>query len=106
MFRPRPGHAPPPDLTPLVETKRLILRPVALSDFEDCARIWADEEVARYTGGVRSHGEIWSKLQIMTGHWALMGYGYWAVSRKDDGVYLGEIGQQDARRAPRDLRAA
>jgi RimJ/RimL family protein N-acetyltransferase len=30
--------------------------------------------------------------------WALLGYGYWIVERKSDGLYLGQIGFSDFKR--------
>ncbi|MEO0982299.1 MAG: GNAT family N-acetyltransferase [Pseudomonadota bacterium] len=98
MIYRRPGHTPPAT-APILETERLRLRPVALADFEACFDIWNDPDVYRYAGGKpRTRPSIWTKLQIMTGHWALAGYGYWAVEERATGAYLGEIGLQDALR--------
>ena len=32
------------------------------------------------------------------GHWALLGYGYWAVEEKSSGRYVGELGFADFKR--------
>lgn len=78
---------------PILETPRLLLRGHRLTDFEDMAALWADDAVVRFIQGVpQSREAVWARLLRYVGHWGLMGFGYWVVTAKEDGRYLGEIG--------------
>ena len=78
---------------PLLETPRLLLRGHRLEDFEEMAALWADEAVVRFIQGApQSREAVWARLLRYVGHWALMGFGYWVVTRKEDGRFLGEVG--------------
>ena len=93
--------APPPDLTaaPALETERLRLRAHRADDLDACAEMWADPAVVRYTIGTPStRQKTWMRLLAYRGHWALLGYGYWAVEEKLTGRYIGELGFADFRR--------
>ncbi len=49
--------------------------------------------MTRHIGGQPSTREqVWNRLLRYTGHWALMGYGYWAVVEKASGRLCGEVG--------------
>lgn len=83
-------------MIPTLETERLVLRGFTLEDFEAHARCMADPDVARYlTGEPMSRADAWRHLATMLGHWALRGYGYWAVTRKSDGAFVGRTGLQN-----------
>jgi len=84
---------------PTIETERLILSAHTLEDFPDSAAMWADEDVVRFIGG-RPFGEdeCWARLHRYAGHWALLGFGYWAVREKETGRFVGEVGFMDAKR--------
>lgn len=85
---------------PVIETERLILRAHRLEDFADCAAMWADPEVVRYIGGKPStEEEVWARLLRYAGHWALLGYGYWAIQDKATGRFIGELGFADFKRS-------
>ncbi len=76
-----------------LETERLTLRMWREDDFEDYARICADEEVMRYLGGKSfSRHEAWRHMAFLAGHWHLLGYGHWAVEEKASGQLIGRIG--------------
>lgn len=76
-----------------LETERLTLRMWREDDFEDYARICADEEVMRYLGGkAYSRLEAWRSMAYMIGHWHLRGYGHWAVEEKASGHFIGRMG--------------
>ena len=87
-----------PDI-PIIETKRLRLRPHKLEDFIDCAAMWADPLVTRYIGGnPSSEQQAWARMLNYLGHWALMDFGYWAIEEKETGRYVGELGFADFKR--------
>jgi RimJ/RimL family protein N-acetyltransferase len=84
---------------PTLETKRLMLRPHKLEDFTACAAMWAEPVVTRYIGGKpSSEQQTWARMTSYLGHWALMGFGYWAVQEKETGSYIGELGFADFKR--------
>jgi RimJ/RimL family protein N-acetyltransferase len=84
---------------PILATERLKLRGHRLGDFSHCAAMWADPEVARYIGGKPlTEEESWTKFLRYVGHWALLGFGYWAVEEKATGDFVGEIGFADYKR--------
>ncbi len=90
------AHAgPAPDL----DTARLRLRAHRRDDFAQMVAIWSDPDVIRYISGVAASAEVtWARLLRYTGHWALLGFGYWAVEEKASGAFLGEVGLADCQR--------
>lgn len=84
----------------VIETNRLILRPHELSDFSDIRAMWADKAVVRHVYTTpQTDAESWLRLLRYRGHWDLLGYGYWAVTDKNSGAFLGDVGFADNRRA-------
>lgn len=84
---------------PDIETERLALRRHKLEDFEVYASIWGDPAVTRYIGGTPlSREAAWVRFLRHGGHWALMGYGFWAIEEKSSGRLIGESGFLEARR--------
>lgn len=84
---------------PLIETERLRLRGHRLEDFTNCAALWSDSRVTQYIGGrPLSEEEAWMRLLRYVGHWALMGFGYWAIEDKGTAEFLGEGGFQENQR--------
>ena len=79
-------------MIPTVSTDRLVLRPFTEEDLDGWADIVADEETARYIGGVQSRDDPWRSIAMYLGHWALRGYGQWAVERRVDGRFIGRAG--------------
>ena len=79
---------------PELETPRLRMRAWRNSDLDAYAPMCADAEVMRYigTGVTQTPPEAWRAMASFLGHWALRGYGMWAVERKDDGVLVGRAG--------------
>jgi RimJ/RimL family protein N-acetyltransferase len=56
--------------------------------------------VARYLGGqVLDAEQAWSRLLRGTGHWAMLGFGFWTVRERDTGRFVGEAGFGDFHRA-------
>jgi RimJ/RimL family protein N-acetyltransferase len=79
---------------PVLETERLHLRRPELRDFEAYAALCADPEVMRFIGeGVpQSRRRAWQAFTGMLGHWAVRGYGQFAVESKATGAFLGRVG--------------
>lgn len=84
-----------PGLTsaPRIETDRLILRSFRRDDFESCFALWSDPVVVRHIGNVPSTPEdVWQRLARNLGHWALTGFGFWAIEHKETGQHIGDCG--------------
>jgi RimJ/RimL family protein N-acetyltransferase len=78
---------------PQLHTERLLLRELRESDFEAYAGMMADPDVARFlSNGPITRVDAWRSLASVIGHWALRGYGMWAVERKSDHMFVGRVG--------------
>ena len=92
-------HDFPPAVSRRLQTDRLILTPHGIEDFDDYFRMWSDPEVTKYTTGRPStREEAWGRLQRCVGHWAMLGFGYWAVRDRETLALVGEVGFADFRR--------
>lgn len=90
---------PSPEAIPVLTTERLILRGHRLDDFAASSALWSDPDVTRFIGGrIFTQEEIWARLIRYVGHWVLLGFGYWAVTDKETGRFLGEVGFADFKR--------
>ncbi len=77
----------------VLTTERLILRPVAVEDFEPLCRLWSDPVFVSDVGfGPHSPEIVWLRLLRDVGHWVVFGYGNWAVTWKATGQYIGSAG--------------
>ncbi|MFQ5563359.1 MAG: GNAT family N-acetyltransferase [Parvularculaceae bacterium] len=80
-------------------TERLILRPPTMDDFAVHAANQADPDVMRYIAGEPvGEEDAWRRFMSAVGHWALFGYGFWAVEERASGRVFGEVGFINARR--------
>ncbi len=80
-------------MIPVIETGRLRLRGFEKADFSAYAAIWQEPEVVRFTGGTpRSLPESWGRFLNTVGHWAVKGFGQWAITRRQDGALIGQTG--------------
>lgn len=77
---------------PTIETARLTLRAWRESDFPAMARFYADDQTARFVGGVMTPDEAWRRMATYVGHWSLRGYGPWALEEKSSGAFIGYSG--------------
>ncbi|MGZ8379108.1 MAG: GNAT family N-acetyltransferase [Gemmatirosa sp.] len=82
-----------PDV-PELHTERLLLRGLAPRDFEAYAAMVADPEVMRHLADGRPLGraDAWRQMAMFVGHWALRGFGVWAVEERATGAFVGRIG--------------
>jgi RimJ/RimL family protein N-acetyltransferase len=79
-------------MIPRLETDRLVLRAFREDDLDAWAGFMADRETMRFLGGPMTRGNAWRAMATTLGHWALKGYGMWAVERKNDGALIGRVG--------------
>ncbi|MBI1251970.1 MAG: GNAT family N-acetyltransferase [Alphaproteobacteria bacterium] len=80
---------------PRLETDRLILRGWRREDAPAFAAMMAEREVAQYiTVDQRPQDAVgaWRILAMIVGHWALRGYGLFAVEEKASGAFVGRVG--------------
>lgn len=77
---------------PILETERLILRPTAMEDFDRWAEMMADEEAARFLGGVQSRAVAWRGFMTMAGAWTMAGVAMFSLIDKSSGRWMGRIG--------------
>ncbi|MBC7770065.1 MAG: GNAT family N-acetyltransferase [Phycisphaerales bacterium] len=84
-----------PNAAPRIETKHLVLRPWRADDFEPFAAMMADAEVARFLTVAQrpeDRAAAWREMALFVGHWALRGYGLFAVEEKASGAFIGRVG--------------
>ncbi|MCT7376487.1 GNAT family N-acetyltransferase [Chelativorans salis] len=79
-------------MTPVLESERLVLRGWRKADFPAFAAFYADEERTRYIGGPKNEWQAWTVFAAHVGEWALNGFGFFAVDRKEDGAVVGYVG--------------
>lgn len=83
----------------VIETERLRLAPHGLGHYEARAAMGANPHVMRFFGGaLHSAEESWARVLRYAGHWALLGYGLFAVEERASGRFVGEVGLMDFRR--------
>ena len=76
---------------PVLRTERLTLRAPAEADFPAIADFYASDR-SRHVGGPQSAEQAWRTFAGELGHWALRGYGRWAVEIAETGDFIGMIG--------------
>lgn len=76
---------------PRLETDRLILREYRQQDFDTFAAFFASDR-SRFIAGPTTRELAWRGMATHLGHWALRGYGFWAVEEKATGTFCGHVG--------------
>ncbi|MFK5978665.1 MAG: GNAT family N-acetyltransferase [Rhizobiaceae bacterium] len=76
---------------PILESTRIRLRPIEMSDFSRLEDFMASER-SRFVGGPMSSGDCWRMFASDVGHWVLLGFGAWAIEHRENGDYMGQIG--------------
>lgn len=79
---------------PTLETERLTLRPFREADATALFEISQEPEVVRFVGDrhVPTLQEAWRMVAGWIGHWALRGYGHWAIEERESGRFIGRAG--------------
>jgi RimJ/RimL family protein N-acetyltransferase len=80
---------------PTLETERLLLRAWRQEDAAPFAEMCADAELMRYVGGQMDRTNAWRRMATYVGHWALRGYGSFALEDKASGELAGYCGIYD-----------
>jgi RimJ/RimL family protein N-acetyltransferase len=83
--------APTTFTIPTLETERLFLRAMRDEDIAEEVAFFASER-SHNVGGPLPKNQVWRAMAGMIGHWALRGYGFWALEEKTTGRYLGRVG--------------
>ena len=84
---------------PVLETPRLLMRGYRANDFDTWIAMWQDPAYYRYlTAEPLPREEVWRTLLRSAGHWAVMGYGFWALEEKATGQFIGTVGYLDGKR--------
>jgi len=70
------------------------MRAFRVDDLDAYAAMCADPEVMRFlgTGVTLDRSEAWRSMAGFLGHWALRGYGMWALEEKQTGTLVGRSG--------------
>ncbi len=79
---------------PQLETERLRLTAFGDRHFEAYASMLADASSTRFVGDGEPLDRMnaWRSMAMLLGHWALRGYGMWAVELKETGEFIGRVG--------------
>jgi RimJ/RimL family protein N-acetyltransferase len=81
---------------PVIETGRLILRQWRSDDVAANTAMLSDPGTARFIAAdgkpITSELSGWRNAAVMSGHWALHGFGMFAVEERSSGKYVGRVG--------------
>jgi len=79
---------------PTLETERLSLRAFREEDVIAFFELSQDLDVVRYVGERKlpTRQEVWRAIAAWIGHWALRGYGQWAIEERESGQLIGRAG--------------
>lgn len=92
----RPIPSVPPAKAHHIDTDRLVMRPVQLSDFEHFLGILTNKAVMKFIGleqgRIPSVNEVKAHVQRAVGVWRTRGYGRWSVFDRQSGEFAGFCG--------------
>jgi len=77
--------------TPVLETDRLTLRAFGRQDIEDGVAFLQTERTRYMFGPMKSH-ETWNHMAGLIGHWAIRGFGLFAICLKGSDAAIGDAG--------------
>lgn len=92
-----------PTTIPTLSTERLRLVPPDAAAEPAYQRFYTDAEASRAYGGPLTPGAAWARLASDIGSWHLLGFGVWAVQRRDRGDVVGTCGFWQGKGWPREL---
>jgi ribosomal-protein-alanine N-acetyltransferase len=76
----------------VLETERLILRPLTLDDIGILAAIYADPDVMRYFDGTRTQDDTRQRVERIMAQYARTGVDFLATVYKENGQFIGRCG--------------
>ncbi|MEM7525567.1 MAG: GNAT family N-acetyltransferase [Pseudomonadota bacterium] len=76
---------------PTLETERLTLRALNLKDIDAMAAFYASDR-SKFVGGPMRLDQTWRVMATELGHWAMLGFGRWALEEKATGQFAGVSG--------------
>lgn len=76
----------------VIETERLLLRPILAEDLDGWAELMGDPDSSRFIGGPVPRGAAWRGMATMAGSWALHGFGMFSMVDKASGRWIGRTG--------------
>ncbi len=81
-------------MIPELSTERLLLRALDPKDIDAYAAMYADAEVMQFleNGQPQTRAAAWRSMAVHLGHWALRGYGQWALVERVSGTFVGRAG--------------
>lgn len=74
-----------------IETERLVLRRPEPKDVETWVRFGMSERM-RYIDEPMNRGDSWRHVSKLFGHWAILGFGLWSVTRHGEDRSIGMVG--------------
>ncbi|WP_299620967.1 GNAT family N-acetyltransferase [uncultured Tateyamaria sp.] len=78
-------------IIPTLSTERLVLRAPGLQDAPQHAAFYASDRT-NFVGGPLTAELAWRNPAMELGHWALRGFGRWAVTEKGNDTAIGIVG--------------
>ncbi len=79
-------------MTIFLQTKRLILKIIELSDFDNLIILRTDPEVMKYFGKVQTKEVVEKFLALAMEYQKKHGFGYCSVFEKESGAFVGQAG--------------
>lgn len=76
----------------VLETKRLYMREMSLSDFDAICKILQDDETMYAYEGAFSDAEVREWINRQISRYRKWGYGLWAVCLRGNGELIGQCG--------------
>ena len=79
---------------PVLETERLVLRGYRDSDVDALEAMARDPVLAPFVvmNNAPLRESCWRSIALWMGHWAMRGFGMWAVEERASGAFIGRIG--------------
>ncbi|MBX7103492.1 MAG: GNAT family N-acetyltransferase [Gemmataceae bacterium] len=75
-----------------VETERMILHRATLGDLADLIRFYADPQVMKTLGGLRTPDETRLLAEKIVAHWVVHNFGAWIMRDRGSGEFIGRGG--------------